>query len=303
MGNKPHVDTHNAYGTETVNDRTTKYRWTRRIGVVVIAAFVAGMLSRDALYSLAVKWFGPPAVAMTEAHADHPATQLAEFDHGLLHKVVSQHVDGAGWIDYAAIVKDTSDLDAYIAELADAPFNDLSRDGKLALLINAYNAFTLRLIADHYNDGELASIRDIPEKERWDHVRWDIAGKEYSLNQIEHELVRPKFKEPRIHFAMVCAAESCPPLRSEAYTEDKLEQQLAAQTEYVHTHPRWYRFDAKRNKLELTALYQWYGGDFEQVSGSVLAYVTEQRDELKGRKPTIGYLHYSWKLNDISNRP
>ncbi len=286
-----------------MNEKTAKHRWPKRLGVLLIVAFAAGMLSRDALYGLAVKWFGPPAVAMTEAHADPPATRPAEFDHGLLHNIVRQHVDDAGWVDYAAIVKDTADLDAYIAKLADAPFDDLTRNGKLTLLINAYNAFTLRLIAEYYDDGELRSIRDIPKEKRWDHARWQIAGKRYSLNQIEHELIRPNFKEPRIHFALVCAAESCPPLRNEAFTEEDLEKQLAAQTEYVHTHPRWYRYDAERNKLELTALYQWYAGDFEQTSGSVLAYVTEQRDELEGRKPAIGYLSYSWELNDKANKP
>ena len=120
-----------------------------------------------------------------------------------------------------------------------APIDELGRDERLALLINAYNAFTLRLILDHY---PVASITDIPADQRWDAVRWRLAGETYSLNQIEHELVRPNFREPRIHFALVCAAVGCPPLRTEAYTGELLEEQLEGQTRYSHAHDRWLRY-------------------------------------------------------------
>ena len=178
----------------------------------------------------------------------------------------------------------------------------------MAWWINAYNAFTIRLILDYYNGGKLTSIMDIPEDKRWDHQRWTLGGETYSLNQIEHELIRAKFKEPRIHFALVCAAYSCPKLLNEAYTGAGLEAQLADQTAYTHSHDRWLVFDTLSNTLHLTALYDWYGGDFKVVADSVLDYVAEQAPAVRaaieaGHTPEIIWLDYDWKLNDISNKP
>src|SRR5690606_18585297 len=109
-------------------------------------------------------------------------------------------VDAQGMVDYAGLAADTAALDGYIASLADVDLDVLSRDERLALLINAYNAFTLRLILDHY---PVASIKDIPEAERWKAERWDLGGKTVSLDTIEHVMIRPVFNEPRIHWALV----------------------------------------------------------------------------------------------------
>lgn len=222
--------------------------------------------------------------------------------------MLREHVTADGWVDYAGFAGDAGQVDAYIAGLADADLEVLSEDDRLATLINAYNAFTVRLIMDYYNDGKLTSIMDIPEDKRWDHQRWTLGGQVYSLNQIEHELIRAKFKEPRIHFALVCAAYSCPKLRNEAYTGAGLEAQLADQTVYTHSHDRWLVFDTSSNTLHLTALYDWYGGDFKVVADSVLDYVAEQAPAVRaaieaGHTPEIIWLDYDWKLNDISNKP
>ncbi len=256
-------------------------------------------------HKLGVALLGPPAVAMSESHTDPPASTTATFNHEAFDAILKKHVDADGWVDYKALQDDAELLGDYIHDLAAAPFDQLSRDDKLALLINAYNAFTLQLILDH---APVKSIRDIPDGERWDAVRWELAGKTYSLNQIEHELVRPNFKEPRIHFALVCAAYSCPKLRNEAFTGEQLEQQLADQTTYTHTHDRWYKFDADNNTLHLTALYDWYGGDFTAVADSVLDYVAGLEPEVRaaidaGREPKVRWLDYDWQLNDVSNKP
>ncbi len=267
---------------------------------LTLAALVVVMATYG--HDLLVWVFGPPSVVMAEVHAAAPGGPT--YDHGGLDELLAAHVDDAGWVDYAALRKDLAKLEAYTAGLANAPFDGLGRDEKLALLINAYNAFTLQLILEHYDAGKLKSINDIPKARRWDAKRWIIAGKRYSLNQIEHEQVRPKFKEPRIHWALVCAAYSCPPLRDEAYTGAKLERQLADQERYVHSHPRWARWDAAANTLWLTALYNWYGGDFEQVSGSVLKYAAPHVSGVEADdEPRLRWIDYDWRLNDISNKP
>ena len=129
-------------------------------------------------------------------------------------------------------------------------------------------------------------------------------GNVWSLNQIEHEQIRPKFVEPRIHFVLVCAAVGCPPLRNEAYEAKRLDEQLAEQTEYVHAHSTWFQFDADANVVRLTKLYNWYGGDFEQVAGDVLQFAARYSPELKqalanDALPRIEWLPYDWKLNSV----
>ena len=107
---------------------------------------------------------------------------------------------------------------------------------------------------------------------------------------------------------LVCAVVGCPPLRNEVYLAARLEEQLQAQAQYVHTHERWFRLDAEAKSVSLTKLYKWYGGDFKQAAGSVLEYVASQVPELKktleaGKKPQIQWLDYSWKLNSKENIP
>ncbi|NJL30460.1 MAG: DUF547 domain-containing protein [Phycisphaerales bacterium] len=241
--------------------------------------------------------FGPPAVVTGESYATIP--DGPNFDHSLLNEVLKTHVDEHGLVNYATLKADSTKLDAYIKSLADAPITQMGRNQRLALLINAYNAFTLRLILDHY---PVQSIKDIPAERRWQAVRWNLAGTTYSLDQIEHEQIRPHFREPRVHFALVCAAIGCPPLRNEAYQSDRLEEQFSAQSQYVHTHSRWYMYDASQKVVNLTALYNWFAGDFEQVGGSVLEYVASQVPSFKeiltsGQKPRVVFLDYDWSLN------
>ena len=172
----------------------------------------------------------------------------------------------------------------------------------LALLNNAYNAFTLRLILDHLDDGRLESIKDIPASKRWKARRWVVGGHTWSLDDIEQKQIRPHFREPRIHFALVCAAVGCPPLRNEAYRAQRLEEQLEDQARYVHGQDRWFRYDESAGVVHLTELYNWYDSDCEQVAGSVLAYAARyspalKRDLDQGRKPSIRWLTYDWQLN------
>lgn len=225
------------------------------------------------------------------------------FDHSAFDALLAKHVDKDGWVDYEGLHKDAALLDSYIASLGNAPFAELGRDQKLALLINAYNAFTLRLILDHY---PIKSIKDIPSAKRWDAKRWRISTMTLSLNQIEHEQIRPKFAEPRIHFALVCAAIGCPKLRNEAYQAERIEEQLEDQTRYLHSHDRWFGYQPGAKEVHLTKLYKWYGADFEQVAGSVLDFAARYSSALKiaiekDKTPRIKWLDYDWTLNDRNN--
>ncbi|MHC4949246.1 MAG: VTT domain-containing protein [Planctomycetota bacterium] len=267
------------------------------VAVVLLAAAVAVRARRDVVRAAVEGLLGPPAVVLAEAYEARPGGPTVS--HELLDAVLRAHVDADGLVDYDGLAGDAARLDRYLAVLAEAPFDALGRDEKLALLINAYNAFTLRLILDHH---PVDSIRDIPAARRWDDARWRVGDATWSLNDIEHRQVRPMFREPRIHFALVCAARSCPPLRAEAYTAARLETQLADQARIVHGDPRWLQLDRAAGVLRLTPLYDWYGGDFEQVAGSVLAAAAGESAALRaaleaGPPPTIEWLDYDWSLN------
>ena len=239
-------------------------------------------------------------VAVSAAAVHAAAPNGPSFDHARFDALLRAHVDSAGLVDYAGLSRESAALDAYLASLASAPFEELGRDEKLALLINAYNAFTLRLILDHR---PVSSIKDIPSGKRWDDRRWRLAGEMVSLDQIEHERIRAAFREPRIHFALVCAARSCPPLRAEAYVGDRLEAQLADQTRRVHSDARWLLFDPASGTLQLTKLYDWYGSDFLQAAPSVEQYVAAYQPSVRaalgaGERVKIRWLPYDWSLNE-----
>ena len=258
-------------------------------GILATLALLGPTLLRSVFY--------PPEVELTEAHASAAAT--ATFDHQGFDAVLRRFVDERGSVDYAGLAADPDDLDRYVEALQTAPFDQLSRDGKLALLLNAYNACTLRLILDHY---PLASIRDIPARERWADVRWTVGGRLFSLEQIEHVEIRGKFRDARIHFALVCASIGCPPLRQEAYAPDRLETQLAEQANLVHSDARWFTFDAAAGELQLTQLYDWYSGDFVQLAGSVEEYAAQFAPALATALeaddwPSLRWLQYDWTLN------
>ncbi len=282
--------------------------WGASFAAMLALVAIGGAASAHFKPELLQAVFGPPSVTLSEAYADTSDDSPVEatFDHSTFDSLLRRTVDEHGWVDYAALASNPKLLDDYIAALGTAPFDELGRDEKLALLINAYNAFTLRLIVDHWAGGRIKSIKDIRKAKRWADRRWNIGGRTFSLDDIEHQQIRPKFAEPRIHFALVCAAIGCPKLRNEAYQADRLDDQLADQTRYVHRHDRWFRYEPASGEVHLTKIYDWYGGDFKQVAGSVLDFAARYSADLKqtlkaGRKQRIKWLKYDWKLNDKAN--
>ncbi|MEK7254271.1 MAG: DUF547 domain-containing protein, partial [Bacteroidota bacterium] len=149
------------------------------------------------------------------------------LSHDAWDKLLRQHVNTAGQVDYASFKKDKPKLDAYLRELeTHPPQSDWSKAEKMAFWINAYNANTIKLIVENY---PLASITKLDGGKTWDVQRIKIGGKTYSLNNIENDILRPQFKDARIHFAVNCAARSCPPLLNQAWTAANLEANFEKQ--------------------------------------------------------------------------
>lgn len=266
------------------------------VGILVGGAALAVIL----VGTLGKRLFGPPAVRMVEKYAADPTGKVV--DHGRLDLLLSKHVDEDGWVDYVSLGQDADQLQKYIASLQELDFDQLGRNEKLALLINAYNAFTLKLILEYY---PVESIHDIPRSKRWIDERWKVGKRTLSLDQIEHELLRPNFKEPRIHFAIVCASVSCSPLRNEAYQGASIDSQLDDQAKYMHQHSTWMEMDAYT--VRLSAIYRMYQGDFLQVSESPLRYASRFSAQLSKRltlapEPTLKFLKFDWRLNQRQNK-
>ena len=166
----------------------------------------------------------------------------------------------------------------------------------MAYWINAYNAFTLQMVLDHY---PVESIKDIKNGIPFINTVWDIKfihieGKDYDLNNIEHGIIRHNFKEPRIHFAINCASYSCPMLVNRAYQAKQLEEQLqvAAVTFFS---------DKKRNviakdKLELSSIMKWYKGDFTKKM-SLIDFINQYTEIEIDNDAAVSYLAYQWTLN------
>jgi hypothetical protein len=216
-------------------------------------------------------------------------------DHSLFTEALKQHVAG-GFVNYSALRGDHR-FGVYLKILrATNPDQIKDANERLAFWINAYNAFTLKLIIDHF---PVESIRDIKEGDigPWDIVWIEIDGKKYSLNHIEHEIIRKDFDEPRIHMALVCAAVSCPPLSSNAYTGYQLEGQLEENTRLFLTDKSKNRYDERTNTLYLSELFNWYGNDFVNRDGSVEEFVLRRLGLKLDRTPTVRHLRYDWRLN------
>jgi len=222
------------------------------------------------------------------------------ISHESWNELLNKHVDKYGNVNYQGFKIDSSALIEYLSLLSNnLPSNSWTDQQQLAYWINVYNAFTIKLIIDHY---PISSIKDIGSRIQIPFVNtpWQIefiklGERNYDLDNIEHDIIRQKFNEPRIHFALVCAAKSCPNLRNEAYESNKLETQLADQT---------VRFlaDTSKNKimekqLKLSKIFRWYKQDFTK-STQLIEYINQYTYIEINVAAEIDYLDYDWRLNE-----
>lgn len=229
------------------------------------------------------------------------SARAENFDgaHARLDATLSARVRG-GRVDYAGLKRDSSDLDAWLASAAnvdEADFKGQPREQRLAFLINVYNAATLRLILDHY---PIASIRNIgpawDANKAWKLPSVKVFGRTIPLNTVEHEMIRPIFNEPRVHFALVCAAKGCPPLRSEAYEGARLNFQLDDQALTFLSQKAKNDASRARETAYLSPIFKWYMKDFGGSKKSVLAFVKKWLPVEEGW--TVAWTEYDWSLNE-----
>lgn len=253
----------------------------------------------------------PCAISQTFDHSHQRFTEVLQQ-----HVVVSDNGLKSA-VDYAALADSSDALNTYLDQLASVnqgQYQQWNENQQLAFLINAYNAFTLQLIInnwDQFKSGDVESIRDLGSlfTSPWEQDFFTLLGTKRTLDWLEHEKIRVDFDEPRIHAALVCAAVSCPKLRAEAFVADELEQQLEDQmVSFLH--------DRDKNGIDekglyLSKIFDWYAEDFKQGNeagirkymrqyAQALADNEEQRQRLTETDIAIRYTHYNWQLNSRS---
>lgn len=211
-------------------------------------------------------------------------------DHKAWDGLLKAHVNEAGNVNYKALKENPQALNSYLSDLSDNPPKDSdSRNQKLAYWINAYNAFTLKLIVDHY---PLKSIKDI--KNPWDKKFFKIGDTDMSLNHIEHEILR-KMNAPRIHFAIVCASYSCPKLQNEAFNAANLEQQLTDATKEFLADRN--RNEISEKSIKISKIFDWFAKDFKN-DGGLIDFLNQYSDITISSKAKKRFKDYNWALND-----
>ena len=221
-----------------------------------------------------------------------PNTKQEVFTHLAWTELLQKHVSNEGNVNYNGFNTDRKALLSYIGSLGEnMPIDTWTKEDKLAYWINTYNALTIDLILRHY---PVESIKDI--KNPWDQRYWQLGDKWYNLNEIEHDILR-KMKEPRIHFAIVCASYSCPKLQNEAFTASKLEEQLTNATKSFINDPE--KNDLTPSKIGLSKIFAWFDKDFLiNGTGSIIEYINRYSNIKISPKTPKKFKDYDWSLNN-----
>jgi len=226
--------------------------------------------------------------------------ETAIIAHSLWDALLKKHVALSGSVDYKGFMADKNQLQQYLDLLSNnPPAKNWSTEDQLAYWINAYNAFTVKLIIDHYPvqsikkiDGTLPII-----KSPWDIKFFKIGGIDFDLNTIEHVILRKQFEEPRIHFAINCASVSCPNLRKEAFTAAVLETQLEEQATIFINNP--IKNKISKDRLQLSPLFDWFKSDFTKEQ-DLLAFLQPYTTVSLHSDIPLEYLDYDWNLNEVA---
>lgn len=255
-----------------------------------------------------------PTASSQEADKSGAEVAVSEpFDYQDYAEVLSTYVNDQGLVDYKQLQANRQQLDRFnqsLGAVSPETYAAWSEAEQIAFLVNAYNSLTLQSIIDQ--DPLKDSIRDISGV--WRRRKFDLAGEQQTLHNIEHDILRKDFNEPRIHVALVCAAISCPVLRTEPYLAEKLDAQLEEQTAKFAASPHGFSVDQAAKTVYLSSIFKWFGEDYEPTYGvkdkfdgndeqrAVLNHLSPVLDPevqtfLRESDYKIKYLDYDWSLN------
>lgn len=230
----------------------------------------------------------PKTVVKEEPKVETP--KPAKPDHAAWNTLLQKNVSASGKVNYKGFKAQKSALQSYLDDLAaNPPASDWGRKETMAYWINAYNAFTVKLIVDNY---PLSSITNLDGGKPWDKKWIKLGDKTYSLNNIENDILRPKYKDARIHFAVNCAAQSCPPILNKAWTAANLNANFDKQAKAFINNSKFNKTSA--DAVEISKIFEWYAGDFDDIVTYLNKYSTTKINA--GAK--VSYMEYDWALNE-----
>ena len=223
-----------------------------------------------------------------EAEPSSPEVEL--LSHDAWDELTRKYVSSSGKVNYKGFKSELSKLNEYIKLLKDnPPQSSWSKNKKLAYWINVYNAYTVKLIADNYPVSSITKLHNgSPWKARWVEVGNDV----HTLDEVENAIIRPRFKDARIHFAVNCAALSCPPLMNAAWTESNLQSRLEAQTKKFINNEKYNQISG--NSASVSKIFEWYAEDF----GDLREYLNKYSDVQIAKGTKITFQEYDWGLNE-----
>ena len=252
---------------------------------------------------------GPPA-ELWHRWLAHDPDSTARIDHGEWDAFLVRYLrigeDGVHRVAYGEVTPaDRARLDRYIGHLAGLPISEYSRPEQMAYWINLYNALVVRLVVDHY---PIASIRDVggppgaPGAGPWRQELVEVEGVALSLYDIAHRILRPIWRDPRVHYALSCGAVGCPNLQPEPFQADQLERQLSEAAMTYVNHSRCIRIEGEQ--LGLSSLYRWYRDDFggtdRDVINHLMAYAEPGLAMKLQKFDRVSDDGFNWRLNDAS---
>ncbi len=258
---------------------------------------------------IVLTWLGTshaaPKPELWERWQKNNASSTQSVDHSLWSAFLNQYrkeENGIALIDYAKVTpSDKKNVTNYLDLLSKTPIDDLNRNEQLAFWINLYNAGTIDTILQNY---PVESIRDIKSgffsPGPWALPFLTVAGQELTLNDIEHRILRPIYKDPRLHYAVNCASIGCPNLASTAYTASNVDELLTSGARDYINHPRGVTIDD--GVLSVSSIYQWFKVDFGNDDAGVIAHLKKYaKPNLKNKLDNIVSIDddfYNWALNE-----
>jgi len=208
--------------------------------------------------------------------------------------LLKTHVDSKGNVNYKSFKKNEAKLDSYLTYLNNTtPQKSWSAAKTKAFWVNAYNAYTLKIILNHYPVKSILKIKK-RGKDAWNIPFAKVGGKIYTLNHIEHKILRKYFNDPKIHVGVNCASRSCPQIGNFAFTEANYERKTDILIKNFINDPK--RNKISENKLELSKIFEWFKGDFTK-KGSLIRFLNKYSTTKIDEKAKISFLKYDWSLN------
>lgn len=237
---------------------------------------------------------GTPKNNPTQEAVQIENSEISTVNHSAFDKLLQAYVSDKGSVNYKGFLKDKVALENYIVSLTKVNTSKLSKNEKTAFWINAYNALTIHQILKHY---PISSITKIANGKIWDQpLPYKFGGKTLTLNDIEKKiLLGDELFDARIHFAVNCAALSCPTLSNKAFTGANVQKMLTENTKATLANPNFNKIT--ENSASISKLFDWYKADFVKAEGSIVKFINKYSSVKISDKTKISYREYNWSLN------